>query len=311
MDPYTFVYLCATVYMSIIWTLKLFTKGFCSRTEAFVKQTLKKLSTEYKEQIKSKIGTRYNISNAVLGLFSDDPNPNEKYLSALKNAVPAVFKEFFGKYNQIRGNNVDLSSNPMLDFNEEFDSNSYYTPDRYYGPDMTTSEIIITTTPFSSTMSYGLRDRFKNKTITKAKSFLEYLSEKNETTDMYVSILENLPLYLTLSFLLARYLILFIGMSADVMFNCCKIKPELKKDESFTEMLNKAISKSQGKEIVDGLDALIKSLDYQSENRFTSEMKHLKNHNYYYIRNLLTNLKLIENLESQKSQTVSGIFKLE
>jgi hypothetical protein len=290
--------------MSIIWTLKLFTKGFCSRTEAFVKQTLKKLSTEYKDQIKSKIGTRYNISNAVLGLFSDDPNPNEKYLSALKNAVPAVFKEFFGKYNQLRGNNLELSPNPMLDFNEEFDSSNYYTPDRYYGPDITTSEII-TTTPFSSTMSYGLRDRFKNKTITKAKSFLEYLSEKNETTDMYVSILENLPLYLTLSFLLARYLILFIGCSADALSKSCKVKPESDKDKSHSEMLNKAISQSQGKEIVDGLDALIKSLDYQSQNRFTSEMKHLKNHNYYYIRNLLSNLKLIESESSLKNQIVT------
>ena len=112
MDPYTVVYLAASIYMGAIWTLKLFTKGFCSRTEAFVKQTLKKITHEVGDKFKTSVDRRYNISNTVFGLFSDDPDPNARYVSILKNIVPSVFKEFFGKYDDsIQSKNIMMSMN--------------------------------------------------------------------------------------------------------------------------------------------------------------------------------------------------------
>jgi hypothetical protein len=312
MDPYTIVYLFASIYMSIIWTFKLFTKGFCSRTEAFVKQTLKKLSTEYSEQIKSKIGTRYNISNTVLGLFSDDPNPNEKYLSALKNAVPTVFKEFFGKYDKSDSTNLDLTS-----LNDDFEVNSFSTLDKYYGADMTPSPIVdFTTTPYSSTLSYGFRDRLKNKTITKAKSFMDMLTERNATSDMAVNILENFPLYLTLSFLLSRYLILFLGCLADYLRDHVIFKTSKKKADNqlSTDIFNKYVDENEivdfdRKEVQAQIDAYLKSLNYKDENHFTNKMKDLKNHNYYYIQNLLSNVRLVENDNSpEQRHSVSDFY---
>lgn len=301
MDPYGFVYFCASIYMSIIWVLKLFTKGFCSRTEAFVKQTLKKLSTEYGTQIKTKLANRYNVSNTVLGLFSDDPDPTKKYLSAIKNVVPSVFKEFFGKYDKTN----DFNSNP-IDFSF---SEDYPAHDRYYAPDL--NELLTTTTPYSTTLSYGLRDRFKNKTITKAKSFMEILSERNATSDMAINILENLPLYLTLSFLLARYLILFLGCLVDFLGDhwiCDKKRDKSNKlNEEFFDFdaeKNK-LSVAKWDRFNEQIDSFLNGLDYKDENHFTSEIKRQKNHNYYYIDNLLRNINLFESNNEREANDTS------
>jgi len=119
MDPYAFVYLSASLYMGIIWTLKLFTKGFCSRTEAFVRRTLKKLSTDVGGQLSYKGSVLKNATKTVMGLFSEDPDPSQKYVEALKKGIPSVFKEYFGQYDKEDVANLLVTSNEDLVMNDD------------------------------------------------------------------------------------------------------------------------------------------------------------------------------------------------
>ncbi len=119
MDPYAVVYLSASLYMAIIWTLKLFTKGFCSRTEAFVRRTLKKLSSDVGGQLSYKGSKLKNATKTVMGLFSEDPDPNEKYVEALKKGIPSVFKEYFGQYDKDDMANLLVTSNEDLVMTDE------------------------------------------------------------------------------------------------------------------------------------------------------------------------------------------------
>jgi len=119
MDPYAVVYLSASLYMAIIWTLKLFTKGFCSRTEAFVRRTLKKLSSDVGGQLSYKGSKLKNATKTVMGLFSEDPDPNKKYVEALKKGIPSVFKEYFGQYDKDDVANLLVTSNEDLVMTDE------------------------------------------------------------------------------------------------------------------------------------------------------------------------------------------------
>jgi hypothetical protein len=201
-EPHLIIYLFATLYILVIWVLRFFKRSFCSRTEAFITQTVKQIGKDIGGQIKSTLNLRYNISNTVLGLFSDDPNPNEKYMSALKNSIPSVFKEFFGRYNP--SNTVEDSEDFLIA------DDSYTTSSGYY----LYSTMSTTTTLPTTTSSYGMRDRLKNKTITKIKSFRGFYIQRDEYFALFVSIFENLPIYITLSYLLIRYGMLFFGCIA-------------------------------------------------------------------------------------------------
>ena len=295
MDPYAIVYLTASVYMGIIWTLKLFTKGFCSRTEAFVKRTLKKLSTEVKTKFKDNIGGKYNVSNTLLGLFSDDPNPNEKYLKALKVGIPSVFREFFGKYDEPNSEPLLLGGGSEDLVLLEDNSLGYPASNRYYADDFTE---ITTTSTLSTTLSYGFRDRMRNETMSRAKTFMEMFSERNMGHDMLINILENLPLYLTLSFLLSRYIVLFLGCVVDgIKERCMSSASDLDETEIYFEnYINKDESEQpkDPEEIVAGIDNYLKKLDYKQENQLTSQIENHVNHNYKYINNLVKNIRFFD-----------------
>ena len=161
-------------------------------------------------------------------MFSDDPNPNEKYLSAIKNSVPSIFKEFFGRYNpSVSSSDMDL----LVAENVMTTPSSYYL----YSNLPTTTQLLTTTT------SYGLRDRLKNKTITKIKSFRGYFYQRDDLLATIISILENLPIYATLSFLLMRYGMLFCGCLATKISDLYN-KPKLKRENLSSPADNKSVT---------------------------------------------------------------------
>jgi len=55
----------------------------------------------------------------VMGLFSEDPDPNEKYVEALKKGIPSVFKEYFGQYDKDDVANLLVTSNEDLVMTDE------------------------------------------------------------------------------------------------------------------------------------------------------------------------------------------------
>ena len=171
---------------------------------------------------------------------------------------------------------------------------------------LTTNEILLqSTTPTSTT-----RGSLRNKTMSKLQGLMEVFSTKNQASDTIINILENLPLYLTLSFLLSRYLILLLGCVADWLQTACfgKVKDsEMDKTENFlTQYIHSAIQldNEAKRQVSVGIDDYLKNLDYKHENHFTSQIREETNHNYSYIKNLLKNVNVFD-LRDEKEATLS------
>jgi hypothetical protein len=231
-DPNIFIYFISTIYMLFIWIFRFMKKSFCSRTDAFLALTINKMKTQLNDTFRQTFYRRYNASNIVLGLFSDHDNPNEKYMEAMKNLIPGVFKEYFGKYKTMdddprfnRYNNEEDYDTDMLLLSSDSQMglttpNSYYL----YMSSSTTNQPLLTTTTTSmlnSTTSFGFRSELKNKTLSTFRSLKGFYYQRDEDFMNLIGVFENLPLYITLSFLLVRYGMLFIGCLLDKFRNGC------------------------------------------------------------------------------------------
>lgn len=296
MDPWSMVYLSASIYMGIIWTLKLFTKGFCSRTEAFVKRTLKKISHDVGDSLVG--GKLKNATKTVIDMFSEDPGANQKYLKALKEGIPNVFKEYFGNYDENEARNIIQSTNEdLILINENTLGYSTNSVNRYYLEELIQTT---TTTTMASTTATPRFDSFAETSGTNGtRSLLEILSNRYPASEMTISILENMPLYLTLSFLLSRYIILFFGTITDTILETLVRRRKNKKNKK-SDFLNKFLenqelgfTSQQAKQISEGMESYLNDLqEYQDEDYFTSQIAHKDNHNYNYIKRLVKRIRI-------------------
>ena len=211
-DSNIFIYLICTLYLLFIWAIRFFNKAVCSQKQEFARQTLIKLSSNLNEKIINGIKSRYNLTNKLLTLFTDEPNPNEQYLKALKQLIPNIFKSSFGKYEP---NMIDNYKNLIL-------LDGLSTPNNYYNDPPTTpipfyklnKKFITTTSALISTDRF--RDKLLNKTNMNVDILIEDLSKKfDQKWKLSISFMENLPLYIALSYLLTQFSLMFISSCVD------------------------------------------------------------------------------------------------
>ena len=326
-EPYGFIYLLSTLYIFFIWVIRFFKRSFCSRTEAFITQMVRQFSSQIGNQIKSTLNFKYNSTNTVFGLFTDEANPNEKYISAMKDMVPSVFKEYFGRYSPVS----DADSDAELLLSEDVAT----TPSSYYVYSN------VATTQLYTTTSYGLRDALKNKTITKVKSFRSFFIQRDQFFATAVLILENLPLYVTLSYLLVQYGLLFLGTAISWLRDIFH-RPERRRVSKMEKLTKpKQIDEEGGNleasgesdhathehrivarlekiwqhkktnttedyiaETVDELDGILYDLNkgYTEKNIITEQISHKNNHNYCYIQSLFADFSFIEKTVETKKK---------
>lgn len=239
-QPNIIIYFFSTIYMLFIWLSWFMKKAFCSRTEAFIKRAFRQISTELGNRIRTSFNIRRNVTDGLLAFATDEDRQSEIYLNALKDKVPGVFKEFFGRYDGARdssslGLNEDLIDESALIASYSTPSDNYYGLSGYLASStMTTSTTTTTTTTMMSTSSYGFRSMLKNKTLSNLKSFGDVYRQREEIFSELVSIMENLPLYLTLSYLLMRYGLLFFDGVASLFTKrnkCCSGSIKKKNNE--------------------------------------------------------------------------------
>jgi hypothetical protein len=168
------------------------------------------------------------VSNTFFGLFTDLDAPSETYMYALRDKIPKTFKDYFGKYNpndqsefsnddlllynSLNGNNGDLDSNLL---------NNYYMLNAEQSRAYMTTTVPIT---LASTTRTSFRSMLKNKTIDQLKPLSMFYYHRDEGFYNFLNILENLPIYLTLSYLLVRYSMLFISSFVDFIRNKWRFK---------------------------------------------------------------------------------------
>jgi hypothetical protein len=320
LNPNGLIYLLSTIYMLHIWVIKFISKAFCSKTEAFIKQTLKKLSQDVGGRIKSSLNVRYNISNTILGLFIDDPDPNQQYISALKTSIPSLFKEYFGRYehgeSKVDDQSLYQSDNELLSLNGISEASNYY-----YNSQTTSTRFYTTLTMSTTSVSYGLRDSLKNKTKERLEDAFELIIHQEKFFEKIINLLENLPLYITLSYLLARYSLLLLAYSIDRLsekLKCCPKRKNASDSDAETQKKNNAskivhnlITKqtmsytvSEKERIIRSIDEYVRELnkDLEETNQLTSKILTKKNHNYSYIANLLKDVDLFKKQSSSEHE---------
>ena len=186
------------------------------------------MSTDIGNRIRSSLNMRRNMTDGLLAFVTDEDRQSEKYLSAIKEKVPSVFREFFGRYSEASAADLAAGGEDLL-----LDSSlvSQSTPtDNYYSfggliASTSMSPTTTTTTSFlpslaagsnthSSSNSFG--DLVKNRTLTGLHQLKSNYKQREVLFIEVVSVLENLPLYFTLSYLLMRYGLLFFDSLAEL-----------------------------------------------------------------------------------------------
>lgn len=326
-EPHVIIYLFSSIYMTLIWSSWFFKKAFCSRTEAFLKQAFRKISTDLSERIKYSLGLKKNVTNTFIGLFTDEEKPSEKYLTALKEKIPSVFKEFFGKYQEDPSGTM---TNEELLLYGGLNNIPYETSTliNYYIEEGTTTNapaLLTSLTSTTTTSPYGFRSMLKNKTWSQFKSLKEFYYQRDEDFMRLVTVFENLPLYLTLSYLLVRYSMLFvssfIGFFMEKSFKDSS-NPDMSEDTKFddgalqhirdyaikSDKIDNEDLKSKYKKAFEEYDNILHSLDrgYYEKNYITKSINKRENHNYSYIRKLFAEFDLFGNAAEKNKEMSLG-----
>lgn len=246
-----------------------------------------------------------NISNTFLGLFTDVDLPSEAYLNALREKIPKTFKDFFGRYNP--NDHSDLTNDDLLLFNSlnggngasDLDSlmlnNYYFEQSRgggsgsiYYEPAMSLSTSTIVMSTDTSHERTSFRNILKNKTQTQLNILSNYFYQRDEDFYNFINVMENLPLYITLSYLLVRYSMLFLSSFVDYIRDKWRFKAnyDIGKEQNKKKINDpqRLMSAAEIKEHIALCDLMIKDLDdgykviyylFESMFRSINEFKHV------------------------------------
>ena len=199
-DPNIVIYIFTTLYLFFIVLVRFSNKALCSQKQHYAKKTLIKLSSSLRDKFMSGLELRYNISNKILAILTEDENPNEKYIRAVKHLIPTRFEETFGINQKL--------NKPGLP--EDFElADGFKPPNIYYNNFYSISNQKSKPVEYqlnATKSSHGFRSSLKNQTLTIIDDKIDVISYKfGDFWENSISVLENLPLYIALSFLLTKF----------------------------------------------------------------------------------------------------------
>ena len=258
-EPHIATYSLSFIYVFIMWTLKMFNKGFCSRTEAFVKFSLEQVENQIHNSKIFRWNDRLNLTNRI-NMNELDETEESKYKKVVNEKIPQIFDKFFGPKSEYQG---------------------ITTPS--YMPTMFTQTMNITAS------RSGFRKKIANKTLGYITDVLDGWSDEKETdwATTVRNLLENLPLYISLSFLLARFLLtliqLLIKSCEHYLGKCAKDLSET--DQKSFELIKKAVLNLSSNPISPNFHHHICDI---YEKQYGISKYRTKNHNYDYVAMYIT-----------------------
>lgn len=104
----------------------------------------------------------------------------------------------------------------------------------------------------------------KNKTQTQFGIIKGYFYQRDEEFYNFITVLENLPLYITISYLLIRYSMLFVSSLVDFIRDNLRYKANYDLGKKFSKNLNdhqRLLTEAELKENIELCDLMIKDLD--------------------------------------------------
>jgi hypothetical protein len=260
-DSNPIVYFFTFVYLLFMFTIRLTNKAFCSQKKDFARRTLTKLSKEFTSKLKNGLELRYNISNNILSVFSDDPNPNEKYIEALKGSIPLFFRDAFEK--MIPEFNASGASEREI-------MNYFPMPSSYYENSSNQSSEIFDKVSLKNTTRRVFLSNKTEETISKLTDKISF--QLGFIWNDYLSILENLPLYFALAFLIMKFIYKF--------FQCFN-----EEDWLLEKNTNNEVEQIEGDKIL--LKNVLFSQDSETVKKKGKERKKRTNSNVEYIKQIV------------------------
>lgn len=219
-------------------------------------------------------------------MLTDETNANEKYLSAIKEKVPSVFYEYFGL------------KKPALNPNDFLEKRLF---DKYY----TDSIDVIRTSTVIPILPEGFRSLIKNRTQSLTEQGVDKVAKNlSNFWQESVSVMENLPLYVALSYLLTQYGLLFISSLIDL---------KNKKNEKLQNLKISEIDAKSLEILEKNINDSNKNLKVQGKKLATLKRNNLKqsfflsiNHNFEYIRDFFKENRLLEHDEFSVNRLVKS-----
>jgi hypothetical protein len=197
-------YFFVFMYVFIILILKTVNKGLCSRTEVFVKFTLDKLNDQFHLSRVRKLHSRINLTSLLYN------SENEFKYEQMFYKNPSLLDELFGRSDQ---NDLEFLATGELPFDDD-------------AVNEVLNNRIGTTTSVSATFStelstpsnnkpFGFRKEkktFQNGTLTYLSDVMDSFNndDEKEFNALIRNLLENLPLYLSLAYLVSTYFTAFL-----------------------------------------------------------------------------------------------------
>ncbi len=256
-EPQILTYLLSFIFVFVMWVVKMFKKALCSGTDAFVKFSIDQVEKQIHNTKVFRWNDRLNLTNRI-DLNQLDETEESKYKKIRDEKIPQFFDKFFGR----KLDNQGITTTPS------------------YMPTMFPQVMNLTSS------RSGFRKKIANKTLGFVTDILDGLSEQEDTqwTTTLRNLLENLPLYICLSYLLARFLLsliqILIKKCEPCVGKCSKGLLSDKNDQSSYECLKKAIlSLSQTKTSPNSEYHIIDNYAQFGISKYRTE-----NYNYAYVK---------------------------
>lgn len=165
LDPSILIYLATTIYVSIIWCIRFTNKAFCSHKTAFIETILSEFLKELNKRLTRNI-RNYQRSNSTMGIFPKNSNGIQPADDKYISTIRSVFPKIFEQ-------------------TFEFDDYSM-------GPRRQPAVMPSTTRLYLN----------EARIINKFNAIHRY--GENEFVHKWIGLFQNLPFYLTISYLLTR-----------------------------------------------------------------------------------------------------------
>ena len=292
-------YFFVLLYVSIIFVLKTINKGLCSRTEVFVKFTLDKLNDQFHISRIRKLHSSLNFTNLLYN------SENEFKYEELFYKNPSLLDELFGRSDSADLEFLARGEIPFDDdtVNEVLSNRMGTTLSMAVA---TVSSTLSTLTQNNKPMGFRREKKppFQNDSTTYLSEVMDGFSndEEKELKVLVRNLLENLPLYLSLSYLVATYLVAFLSSV---------LKKFKRKSKDFDNDDKKKID-DQSFEIL--TRELLEKVNFESgefiykhfDNKYS---KSVKNRHYNYIANIFSSMSVKQN--NSKRPFIRKLFKNE
>ena len=272
-EPHVATYSISFLYILVMWVIKLLNKGFCSRTEAFVKFSIEQIENQVHNSKLMRWNQRLNLTSR----FEDgetDETEESRYRKIVNDKIPSLFEKFFGSKAET------ITSTPSI------------------LPTLMTQSMNLTVS------RSGFRKKIANKTVGFMNDFFDgWNQEETDWATTMRNLLENLPLYISLSFLLARFLVTSVQLSIKLFDRCCsncKGTNLSDQDHQSLEALKNMVFKLSTN------DKFLASKRHHICNiydkKYGISKYRIKNHNYDYVTNILTSIRIFEGIQDDENE---------